>query len=145
MSTVILSTSRNQILSSDREISPSTFLAVSLELHEMDYELENAATVAVESRFYAWATSRGAKISPKVGLKDFGSMGRGAVALEDIEVGPAVFYDTSSAANSWIRHSLTKYCSRYLVRFSSLRRPPPFPRYYQLNPGLLSLAGRPSF
>lgn len=52
----------------------------------MDYELKNAATLAVESRFYAWATSRGSVISPKVGLKDFGRMGRGAIALADIEV-----------------------------------------------------------
>lgn len=63
---------------------PCSFLATT-----MDYELETPTLSSVESCFYAWARSRGAVISSKVGLRDFGSMGRGAVALEDIAVSPS--------------------------------------------------------
>lgn len=40
----------------------------------------------VETAFASWLSSRGATVSPKVGLAQFGEMGRGAIALEDIEV-----------------------------------------------------------
>lgn len=39
-----------------------------------------------ELAFRSWLTARGAVVSPAVGLTQFEGMGRGAVALEDIEV-----------------------------------------------------------
>lgn len=39
-----------------------------------------------ELAFRSWLTARGAVVSPAVGLKQFAAMGRGAVALEDIQV-----------------------------------------------------------
>lgn len=41
---------------------------------------------ADEQSFRAWLTARGATVSPAVGLQQFAGMGRGAVALEDIQV-----------------------------------------------------------
>jgi hypothetical protein len=45
-------------------------------------------THMAEQAFLAWFVSQGGTISPKFGLHDFGpqGMGRGAIALEDIEV-----------------------------------------------------------
>lgn len=39
-----------------------------------------------EAAFFSWLTTNGTTISPALGLAPFEGMGRGAVALEDIQV-----------------------------------------------------------
>lgn len=39
-----------------------------------------------EAAFISWLTTNGTTISPALGLSSFPGMGRGAIALEDIQV-----------------------------------------------------------
>lgn len=46
----------------------------------------SSMATAAEERFIQWFREVGGELTPKLGLRDFEGMGRGAVALDDIEV-----------------------------------------------------------